>query len=233
MLKLYTLRILTILIPCLVFTGSLSAQAPYSLIPGNSISATTDANGFTEPKIEALNNTSDNIYLEYEVLSNTLDTAWSILFCYRGGCFPRVTQSAAMDSIRGGAQAMIFKLTLDPQGVAGTGTLVLRLWERSNPSVADTITMDVEITPNVSVAEELAAQIKVFPQPVQDFLYVDMPASLGKVELDIVDLSGVLVYRDNVNATDAKLDVSSLAQGMYILRIKNDKMILNKRILVD
>lgn len=231
MLKDYYLRILTFLVPCLLFAGSVSAQANYTLVPGNSVSATCAANGFMEPIVEAINTNSSDLILDYEVLTNTLNPAWSILYCYRGGCFTSVTPSAVMDSILPGDQRMIFKATLDPQGVAGTGQLVFRLKERTNPGVEDTITINFDVTV-VGIAEELAAQIKVFPQPVNDFLYVDMPASLGKVELDIVDLSGAVVSRNRVNGTDAKLDVSALAQGMYILRIKNDDIILNKRISI-
>ena len=230
--KLYTLKSLLVLVACFAFAGTLAAQS-YTLVPGNSVSSMIDANGFIEPKIEALNNTGGDITLEYELLSNTLNSAWSILLCDNVNCYPSAWQSATMDPIGGGVQEMIFKVTLDPQGTAGTGALVYRLWDRANPGVEDTISFDFEVTPATSLAEELIAQIKVFPQPATDLVYVELPSQMGRVELDIVDLAGAVVARHNVNGTNAELDVTNLAHGMYILRIKNDDMVLNKRISVQ
>ena len=233
-MKLAFAKALTLLVAFGLFAGVVSAQSSYTLNPGHSVTAALPADSFAEPQILALNNGSTDLWLDYQVISNTLDTNWSILFCYRGGCFNNVVNSAPMDSILPGDEKMIFKITFDPQGYPGTGGVSMRVWSRQNPGVEDTLSIDFEVTPAVvGISEELLEQVKVFPQPVEDLLHIDRPASLGRVELNILDLSGALVARQMAVGSQTSLDVSALAKGMYILQIRNEDVTLNKRFVVQ
>ncbi len=64
------------------------------------------------------------------------------------------------------------------------------------------------------------SNIEVFPNPATDFVNVNfLDGKIDNVKLALFDLSGKIVGRYNVNATNMRIDVSSLSVGQYILRI--------------
>jgi hypothetical protein len=65
----------------------------------------------------------------------------------------------------------------------------------------------------------LEIQLKVYPNPTSQFLYVSHPdvASFG---ISIVDLNGKQLYTGTINK-DEPLDVSNYSQGMYLVTVEN------------
>ncbi len=70
-------------------------------------------------------------------------------------------------------------------------------------------------------------QIKVFPNPTDDLLYIDSKEAL---DLTIFDLKGQLVLSSKTN--QGNLDVSFLERGLYVLKIsKNNQTVLTQEFL--
>jgi hypothetical protein len=65
----------------------------------------------------------------------------------------------------------------------------------------------------------LEAQIKVYPNPTSQMLYVSHP-DLNSFGIQIVDLNGKQVYSGTISK-DQPLDVSNYSQGMYLITIEN------------
>lgn len=65
----------------------------------------------------------------------------------------------------------------------------------------------------------LDLQIKVYPNPTTQLLYVSHP-DLNSFLIQITDLSGKQVYSDTINK-DQPLDISNYTQGMYLITIEN------------
>jgi len=65
----------------------------------------------------------------------------------------------------------------------------------------------------------LDLQIKVYPNPTTQLLYVSHP-DLNSFSIQITDLSGKQVYSDTINK-DQPLDISNYTQGMYLITIEN------------
>jgi hypothetical protein len=65
----------------------------------------------------------------------------------------------------------------------------------------------------------MEAQIKVFPNPTSQFLYVSHPV-LNSFGIQIIDLNGKQVYSGTLNK-EQPLDVSNYSQGMYLVTIEN------------
>ncbi len=65
----------------------------------------------------------------------------------------------------------------------------------------------------------LAANVRVYPNPATDILYVDMPKDAGGfAQYEIFDLQGRLLVRGRLHGNS--IDVSGFSQGMYILTIE-------------
>ena len=65
----------------------------------------------------------------------------------------------------------------------------------------------------------LEAQIKVYPNPTSEMLYISHP-DLNSFEIHIVDLNGKQVYLGTIRK-DQPLDVSRYSQGVYLVTIEN------------
>ena len=65
----------------------------------------------------------------------------------------------------------------------------------------------------------LEAQIKVYPNPTSQMLYVSHP-KINSFGIQIVDLNGKQVYT-GIISKDQSLDVSNYSQGMYLITIEN------------
>lgn len=65
----------------------------------------------------------------------------------------------------------------------------------------------------------MEAQIKVFPNPTSQFLFVSHP-ELNAFGIQIVDLNGKQVYSGTISK-EQPLDVSNYSQGMYLVTIEN------------
>ena len=62
--------------------------------------------------------------------------------------------------------------------------------------------------------------VRIFPNPANSTLYVSgMPE--GKNEIEVYDIYGRLLLKKNASAAGS-IDVSSLSDGVYNLRIKNE-----------
>jgi hypothetical protein len=77
---------------------------------------------------------------------------------------------------------------------------------------------------DVENVEASAAGINIYPNPARDFCMIEFPEALNEpVRLSVFDASGRLMR--NVKLADQKslLEISDLSEGLYYLRIRNDK----------
>lgn len=232
--KIYSIKSLVLLMVIGLFTGTVSAQNPSFTVSATVLNESIPANSFVEPTVDATNLLSASLTMEYELVSNTMDSGWTILICDNVNCYSNAVSGGTMDPIAAGIIDQIFKITLDPQGIVGSGSIAYRVWDRNNPSAQDTLTFNFETTPFVGVDEEqLARNVKVYPQPAEDLVYVSLPDNFGKANASIFSLSGAKVATQPISIVANEIDVTSLSPGMYILRIANDEVVVNKRIAVQ
>ncbi len=231
--KLYTFKSIVLGVALFAFAGMASAQS-FTLTPGNVINETILSNGFIEPHVDATNNLGTNLVLDYELVSNTLNAAWSVLVCDNVNCYANAVPDGTMDPIATGVTELIFKITLNPMDTPGAGSISYAVWDQNDMNSIDTVTFNFTVEQAVSIAEEqLAAQVKLFPQPSEDVLNIALPESFGRGDVQVFDLNGSIVARQDVSGTSAAIDVAELASGMYILRLSNDKAVINKRISIQ
>lgn len=65
--------------------------------------------------------------------------------------------------------------------------------------------------------------IEVYPNPItQNEFTIELPQEITNGEILIYDLTGNIIIRNKYNSSQTKLDVSSLAKGMYLLQATNE-----------
>ncbi|MDL2240829.1 T9SS type A sorting domain-containing protein, partial [Bacteroidales bacterium OttesenSCG-928-K22] len=82
-----------------------------------------------------------------------------------------------------------------------------------------------------SIQDYIIENLIVYPNPADDYIILDSPHKIEKLE--IISLSGKPVKILNVNAVYSKIDISDLNSGIYILRLKIDNTIINKKIMIS
>lgn len=82
----------------------------------------------------------------------------------------------------------------------------------------------------VSVAELLEQRFGMYPNPANDQLNFDVPVS---GELEISNLSGQWMLKEDVPAGTVRWNVGELPRGMYLVRFLSGDAILSRRLILD
>lgn len=70
-------------------------------------------------------------------------------------------------------------------------------------------------------------QIKLFPNPTSDIIYINSDGK--KADIELVDITGIVVLQRQIKAEQEELNISKMKAGTYFLRIsKNDKQAVYK-----
>lgn len=80
--------------------------------------------------------------------------------------------------------------------------------------------------------EDLSELLLMYPNPAQN----EVAISLEGFEIDkitLIDMNGRVVKEQNINNTQAKINVSKLNQGIYFAKIETVKGILTKKLIVE
>ena len=83
-----------------------------------------------------------------------------------------------------------------------------------------------------AVDGDIAGQVSVYPNPSNGVFNIEIPNTTG-AEISIMTLTGKLVYTSNTAASLVKVDLSSLAAGMYMVTVKTAEGIASKKIVKE
>lgn len=73
----------------------------------------------------------------------------------------------------------------------------------------------------VSAHQKDISQLTYYPNPVTDILHVNF--DLGTYQIMVYNTAGHLIYEENVSSNTSEIDMSSYAEGMYLVRVKGDE----------
>ena len=105
----------------------------------------------------------------------------------------------------------------------------------SNTSCSDTtnaVVLTVIIPTGTSNIISSGA-IAVYPNPAGNNLTVQMPYTIGKGSIELINEVGQIIAVQNINGNTAKFDLNGLSAGVYIVRIELDGQIIYKKVLKD
>lgn len=84
--------------------------------------------------------------------------------------------------------------------------------------------------------EEISAQesVRVYPNPANQMLSVQIPTSAGKASIIMYDLTGRVVYRDQANSGSVQtLNLDNLSNGVYTLTVGLDGKQTSTKVVVQ
>ena len=78
------------------------------------------------------------------------------------------------------------------------------------------------------VAENAAADVAVYPNPANDFIYVETTCASSVQRIDIYDITGKLM----ISSIEAEINVSELESGMYFVNVLTDDGVVTRKVTV-
>ncbi len=87
----------------------------------------------------------------------------------------------------------------------------------------------------MAIDENNALEIKVYPNPANGVLFVETrhaTSLLTDTEYIITNLTGQILSQGNITNETQQIDVSGLTEGLYFVRIQNDRGIVTKKISI-
>ncbi len=112
------------------------------------------------------------------------------------------------------------------------------IWLKANTTYGcektDSIIIEVQEVISIDDSNNETA-LEVYPNPTDGKFILKIKTSMAqKVELEIVSLNGESVYKKSVdlskNEYTLNIDISHIAEGVYFIRLKNDKLNITKTI---
>jgi hypothetical protein len=80
------------------------------------------------------------------------------------------------------------------------------------------------------IEDKMTTDISVYPNPANDVLNLEnMPNS----EIEMYNSNGCLVLRKHINDNLSKIDIASLAEGIYLVKINNESGITSRKIFIQ
>jgi len=86
------------------------------------------------------------------------------------------------------------------------------------------------VVDNLDAASFDFNQIKIFPNPVNDQLNIELPNNLNLNSMELLNIQG---KRVKTFENQSELDVSDVQKGVYILRLETDQGTFNQKLIKE
>lgn len=94
------------------------------------------------------------------------------------------------------------------------------LWDITDPFI---FFLSSKPTANRNFSE---SQLRVYPNPASDHISVDLPEAIKSAQIEILNVNGALILNSEVGIGNARIDISKLSKGVYIIRLRQENSIL-------
>ncbi len=102
--------------------------------------------------------------------------------------------------------------------VTESETYIVEVTNQNNCSAIDTCIVTFEDC--TFVLENEIGNIKVYPNPAKDFLYIDLEnENIEFDKINFYDISGKVVLSSSLRGTKQSIDISDLENGIYYVRV--------------
>ncbi len=80
-------------------------------------------------------------------------------------------------------------------------------------------------TTGINESEAIQNTITIFPNPVKDRITLSSPFVTNNIQFSVFNVSGEKVIERQLTDNETQLDISALPQGVYFVRVQDEKMV--------
>jgi hypothetical protein len=99
-------------------------------------------------------------------------------------------------------------------------------------NVAGNTGTNIRLEADISGIDMLSDQLRVYPNPADEELIIEFTGN-GKMQYELLDMTGKTVQRGSLPQQTNKLDVSTHPSGIYFIRVRNDKQYVNYKLIIE
>ena len=225
-------KLVTLFLFLCFFSGVLPAQnQTFNFVPGEYIMDYVELEQYKNFQVDLVHEQFDDITFGWVTVENNLLDKWEYTSCDNGGCYSLLPDSATIGPLADTVNGYI-RLTINPRDQAGTGTVVIYVYNEKYPDQGQFVTFEITATEVTSVAEINGSTFSVFPNPASDFISIKNTSSFSAY-FSLTDLSGKLIgERQLAPASEASFNLSDLPRGMYLGRFNSTETSTLKKIII-
>jgi hypothetical protein len=97
--------------------------------------------------------------------------------------------------------------------------------------------LEFEFIPGTSIQEIQNGNFEIYPNPIDEYLEIDFSEKVnqGIYNIEIFDMHGRIVHSATLKNSRNKVNLSSLAKGIYLLKISDESgnVLVSKRVFKE
>ncbi len=208
-------------------TEILEIPALYTISPTVDIVATAPYEFDISAVVEELTPYyTDEIKLYAVITENNVEYSWQGLPDINN--LVRMIQSYTVDFSTNTVQTIDVNMVLDEAYDVYNCNLVLFLQNMNNSDIMEAYS--APLTDFVEIGDSFIKNTKVYPNPVNDVLFVSGEENIDRI--DLVSITGQIINSINVKSRQIEMDLSECAKGVYFVKIySGNKTELHKLIV--
>jgi len=212
----------------------------YAFSPGKTFIVNQGLNDLWYGGIEWTNNSAQTLVLHWQKIK--VDTMGGSYFdmCASGNCYLGIPDSGSYNvypTLPG--QIGWLKMHFWSGSVPAICVAKIYVYEASFPNSGDTLTFILNVNQANGISQnDSDEKFDVYPNPANENLIIDFTNNNFEqpIELSIINSLGQSVYLKKFNSfSKNNIDVSALANGVYIIQLMNDKkeFLQTKKIIIN
>jgi Concanavalin A-like lectin/glucanases superfamily/Secretion system C-terminal sorting domain len=96
----------------------------------------------------------------------------------------------------------------------------IRLYSRTFTACEINDLYETERLPTTAINEPTLQDFSIYPNPTHDKLTINLKNTEGSLKATLIDMTGRTIIQQSINAPQAEIDVKSLVNGLYLIKIE-------------
>jgi hypothetical protein len=223
----FSKKIITLSFILVSFIQSWAQTVTYSS-KSATCSGPSDSGNIAKTVIKITNTATNDSEFTWVTIEQSFQNGWAAQFCDPVSCFGDPIPSTGSFILKP-TKTKSFNLDITFNRIFGNGKFTVGVYRNSEPSIVDTLRFLIEGWQlGVEGLNAKAPEMSVFPNPTKGDLTITYP-SKGTFGVEVFNLIGSKVKSFSGVQSNAKLDVSELPDGIYIVRINDHGHLVSHR----
>jgi hypothetical protein len=117
--------------------------------------------------------------------------------------------------------------------VLGTGSHLIWVTAEESSGCTDSDSLTVHVGFGILVPEnQNLSEIKIYPVPAEEILYINLPDLILPVNYEITDISGKVIINGLSDINDFSIDTENLSGGAYTISFTNKNQSFHKKLII-
>ena len=113
--------------------------------------------------------------------------------------------------------------------VSAYGTYYVNVEDSNGCAASDTIVVDDQ----VNVENNILGNIHIYPNPNTGQFVIELPKNIPTAKIEIMSTTGQVIYHKLTSESKSYIDITNFDKGIYFVRITNNKIVKNYKVVIQ